>query len=567
MGYPAVLLCLAESNVGQLAIRAASGQLDKFLWRRGDTPTRRIAFPLKNAGNPFSLTYETHQIQDAPLEAWAAALRQVGASDVAQALTKQNISHCQAFPIWRGDEVIGILVVGHIRSVTLPDEEHILLTSLTNQIAMVVTNASLYQAEQQGRREMEALYRAGLVITSTLSHAEVLKAIIQQIVDLTYVEGCIIGKWDQTKDAEVIEAYLHKTSTGWIEKEPSGTAYPLSERLTVKEALQSQRIKVVHRVTPGLGRREREWMVQAEARVRLIVPLIIRDQSIGVLELITTQEDWVFTDHVIRLAQSFAAQASIALENARLHEAEVKRIEQEMDLAQRIQISLLPEETPNIPDLSIAARSVSARLVGGDFYRYLSLPDNKFGVVVGDVSGKGVPSAIFMAITITTMDTQIRKQTSPGNMLRRLNSVLYPRMQPSGMNTGLLVAIFDLEKHCLNIANAGMIAPLLKQQQGFDWIDVSGFPVGAVPQSSYEDKTLSLTADMAIILTSDGIIEAKNQDGEIFGFERFLQATQQLPPLASSEEILEQIWQNVTEHTQGAEPHDDMTLVIIKTSG
>ncbi|MFQ5576985.1 MAG: GAF domain-containing protein, partial [Anaerolineae bacterium] len=303
MGYPAVILCLPEENSHSLLIRAASGALDKFLRRRGDTPTRRIAFPLNDDSNPFSKSFAAKKIQSAPVQTWATALQQAQALDMAGALSGQKTSRCIALPLWRGEKVIGLLVVGREDPAPPTGDEQAMLTSLANQIAMVVTNASLYQAEQQGRREMEALYRAGLVITSTLSHAEVLKAIIRQIVDLTFVESCIIGRWDEVKEVEVIELHLQKTPAGWLEKVPSGTAYPLSERPLVWQTLQTQTLTTIRGDDPSLPPAEQEWMAAENAALRLILPLLIRDKSIGVIELITTQTGHVFSEHIIRLAR------------------------------------------------------------------------------------------------------------------------------------------------------------------------------------------------------------------------------------------------------------------------
>ena len=563
MKYPVVLLCLSDNN-SKLSIRAAAGHLDKFLQRRGDTPTRLIGFSTKDRQNPFSLTYQSQKVQNAPAEVWASALRKAEAEDLAQSITDYNVSHCIGFPLWAGEKVIGVLVVGHAHIANLPPEEQALLTTLANQLTLVVTNASLYQAEQQGRREMEALYRTGLAITSSLSHPEVLKTIVTQIVDLTRVEGCIIGRWDQLRNTEVVEIFLQKTPTGWLEKVPPGTAYLLSERPFVQQSLEQQTLKVIHRHNPNLAASERNWMIQADIHQQVLLPLIIRDKSIGIIELLTTQTNRIFTEPTIRLTQGLAAQAAIALENTRLHEAELNRLEEEMDLAHRIQVSLLPDEIPIVPGLSIAARSTSARLVGGDFYRYLPLPDDRFGLVIGDVSGKGVPSALFMAVTITALDNQIKQHTSSENMLYRLNNVLYPRMRANQMNTGLLVAIFNRKDHSLEVANAGMIAPLIKTGSQIEWVDVSGLPVGAIPHTTYHSTTLTLSPKTVVVLASDGILEAKNPAGELYGFERFQDSVRQLPPQNSSQEILEQIWQDTADFVQGAEPHDDMTLIIVQ---
>lgn len=563
--YSCVLICLPKSHSEDLTIRAAAGRLDKFLHRRGDTPTRLITLSRTGQQNPIYTAYRNKTIQQAPINTLIEALAQTNAPDMAQYLEEHGTKYIISLPLWQGEDVKGILIVGHDYPDDLPSEEFALLKTLTSQLALIITNGQLYHAEQQGRREMEALYQASLVITSSMSQSEVLRAITQQLIELSYVESCLISHFDVAQKNQIISSYLEKTNTGWLEKAPPGTTYPLAKHPLIAETLTQKNLSVVYIDDPDIHPLVKQWMNEIGANVRLIIPLLIQGENIGVIELITSQKNRKFTNQVIRIAQGLANQASIALEKARLQEAEAKRIKHEMELAHRIQVSLLPHHPPQIPGLSIAARSTSARVVGGDFYRFLSLPDGKFGIVIGDVSGKGVPSALFMAVTITAIDTYIRQQTSPAQILEDLNQGLYPQMHQNGMNTGLLIAIFDLNEKIVHIANAGMIAPLTKQGDKHKWLDVSGLPIGAFNQATYFDTALSLTPNTTIILSSDGIVEAKDKSGEIFNFQRFEQSLQKSKPNADSEQFLEHIWKQINAYTKGAEPHDDMTLVIIQT--
>jgi serine phosphatase RsbU (regulator of sigma subunit) len=132
------------------------------------------------------------------------------------------------------------------------------------------------------------------------------------------------------------------------------------------------------------------------------------------------------------------------------------------------------------------------------------------------------------------------------------------------MNTGLLIAIFDPEHHSVQVANAGMIAPLIRADNDYEWVDVGGLPLGAISDSSYTSQTITMTPDTTVIMTSDGIIEAMNDQNEMFGFDRFYDAAQRVTPATPSQQILENLWTNVAGHIGDAEPHDDMTLVVIR---
>ena len=569
MGYPGIIICLPDNENTHLSIRAAAGKLDQNLIRRGDTPTRKINFLIDDFQNPFSLVYASKQATETSVQSWIEAFNKAQAPDMGRALHRLQVTQTIILPLWQVDEVIGILGVAHSSPELISIEEKTMLSTIANQVALIINNATLYQAEQQGRREMEALYHAGLSITSTLSHQDVLRTIIQQMVDLTNVDSCIIGRLDTVSDTEVIELYLQKKGDVWREMKTAGTQYPLQQRPLVKKAMDNGTLEIVASNDIAIHNSERLWMQNNRIALRLIIPLIIRDKSIGVIELLTGDSSQHFSQHIIRIAQGLAAQAAIALENARLHELETKRVEQEMDLAQRIQRSLLPHETPVLPNLSIAAQSVSARLVGGDFYRYLPLPDGKFGVAIGDVSGKGVPSAIFMAIVTTAIDGQVLTENSPGGMLQKLNQILCPRMQANKMNTGLVMAVFDDTKQELHLANAGMIFPLMlypDSEQGFraEWIEAIGLPLGITEEANYYTVAVPLVKNSVVIFLSDGLIEAQNQDNVILGFSPFEAILQELPAQANSSEILDKIWTKVDEFVGPAEQHDDMTMVVIQ---
>jgi serine phosphatase RsbU (regulator of sigma subunit) len=246
-----------------------------------------------------------------------------------------------------------------------------------------------------------------------------------------------------------------------------------------------------------------------------------------------------------------------------LQQEKLASLEREMELAHRIQVSLLPQQAPQVPGLAIAARSVPARQVGGDFYRYLSLPDGSFGLIIGDVSGKGTPAALLMAMTLTSIDSQLHGDFRPADLLAHLNRMLYPRLQPSRTIIGLLVALFDPKRRYLQISSAGMIDPLLVDKTNIYWLEVSGLPIGALPALAYVDQEVSLDSPATLILASDGIVEAMNADGELFGFERLEQVVAARKEEEDPHRLLDCIWEAVSHHVGSAEAHDDMSLMVV----
>ena len=199
---------------------------------------------------------------------------------------------------------------------------------------------------------------------------------------------------------------------------------------------------------------------------------------------------------------------------------ERQRIEQELQVARLIQQTLLPKTLPKLPGYDVAAYYQPAREVGGDFYDFLELEDGRLGLVVGDVSGKGVPAAIVMAITRTMLHASYRLGSSePGEILEQVNNILYPDIPPN-MFVTCLAALLDSRSGRLQYANAGHDLPYLRHVDGVSELRATGMPLGLMPNMSYEQKEITLKPGESVLLYSDGLVEAHNPRREMFGFPR-----------------------------------------------
>lgn len=277
-----------------------------------------------------------------------------------------------------------------------------------------------------------------------------------------------------------------------------------------------------------------------------------------------------------------ASLSEIEQQNVRLREG--------LNLARDIQVGLLPTQPPwNHEVLSVYARSMPASEVGGDFYSYLSLPNGQAAISIGDISGKGVGAALMMALTTSMVESQSRQCTMPSEVLMGLNRLLYPRLHTNGMNSAVLYAVFDLQAHMMTVANAGMIAPFLirrrfvepDQEDGIhtthglnstpglvassvEMIEVGGLPVGSMKQALYNDVSIDLEPGDIILFMSDGVIEAHNQEGEMFGFDRLEAFLAQLHTYSDVHELVDMLVQAVYEFMGQAEQHDDITIVAVR---
>lgn len=288
------------------------------------------------------------------------------------------------------------------------------------------------------------------------------------------------------------------------------------------------------------------------------------------------------SDELAQLARTFNQMAGRLQTSLSEIEAQNERLRQGLVLARDIQMGLLPSRPPwDHSLLMVDAWSVPAYEVGGDFYSYLTLSDGIVAVSVGDISGKGVGTALMMALTSSMLESHARQVHQPAELLTTLNHLLYVRFQANKMNAAMLYAIFDLHNRTMTVANAGMISPLLirrtkgpekasnslsGQSSCCTMLDVGGFPIGALANPSYQNLTISLDAGDMVLFVSDGIVEAHNEQGEMFGFERLEKLCSEVTELDTIHQLIDALLRRIQEFMGRAEQHDDMTIVAVSPS-
>jgi serine phosphatase RsbU (regulator of sigma subunit) len=275
-------------------------------------------------------------------------------------------------------------------------------------------------------------------------------------------------------------------------------------------------------------------------------------------------------DEVGQLEQSFNWMTGQLAENAaqreRLVEQQARReerarLEQELSTAQRIQHALLPKEVPALPGWLLIPYYRPAREVGGDFYDFLSFEDGRWGIVVGDATGKGVPAALVMAIARTMLRTASQSYASPGKVLERVNELLTADITPGTFVT-CFFAVLDPSSGQLRYANAGHGPPFRKRDGRVAELRATGMPLGIMPGTRYDEGEDVLSSGESLLFYSDGVVEARNEGGEIFGFPRLaslLASRDERTPLVDV--VLGEL-RSFAGH--GWEQEDDVTLLALE---
>src|ERR687893_1346396 len=265
-----------------------------------------------------------------------------------------------------------------------------------------------------------------------------------------------------------------------------------------------------------------------EADIKVVVPLVSQGELIGLLNLgpRLSQQEYSADDR--KLLNDLATQTAPAVRVAQLvrqqqQEAqERERIEQELRIARLIQQTLLPKTLPELGGYDLAAFYQPAREVGGDFYDFLDFDDGRLGLVVGDVTDKGVPADLVMANTRTMLRAAAQRLFSPGEVLRRTNEALVTDIPPNMFIT-CLYAILEPESGRLLYANAGHDLPYRRRagrSEGADELRATGMPLGLMPGMGYEEKEIVLERGESVLFYSDGLVEAHDTQREMFGFPR-----------------------------------------------
>jgi serine phosphatase RsbU (regulator of sigma subunit)/anti-sigma regulatory factor (Ser/Thr protein kinase) len=306
-----------------------------------------------------------------------------------------------------------------------------------------------------------------------------------------------------------------------------------------------------------------------EAGVSLVVPLVTQGELIGTLNLGPRLSEQDYSSDDKRLLATLAAQAAPAIRVAQLvreqatEAAERERYEQELKVAQLIQQQFLPRELPRLPEWQVAAYYGPARVVGGDFYDFIDLGEGRIGVVVGDVTDKGVPAALVMARTHSILRAEAPRLVSPAAVLARANELLVPEM-PAKMFVTCLYGVLEPESGRFVFANAGHNLPYVRTATGVEELRATGLPLGLLPGIVYEEVDATVRQGESMLLYSDGLVEAHGPDREMYGFPRLRDA---MAVDEGSTDLLDRLLDGLRTFTGAAwEQEDDITLVALRRS-
>jgi phosphoserine phosphatase RsbU/P len=283
-----------------------------------------------------------------------------------------------------------------------------------------------------------------------------------------------------------------------------------------------------------------------------------------VLDLEHTRRGF-FTEEHKRTMTTLAAQIAIAIENARLYEEierQERRLERDLSLARELQFRLLPQARPKLSNLDVAAKFVPARTIGGDLYDFIPYSMSRLSLVIGDVSGKGAPAAIYAALVSGILRSHAPIEPSPAEMLSAVNLSLAER-RIEAQFVSLIYCVWDDAQRTLTMANSGLPRPLYVRGGKIDVIEATGLPLGLFDEAEYEEFEFRMKPGDMFVMFSDGILDARNRKGELFGRGRVEKIIAECA-LKSADCVVNSLFDAVAEHSAGVETFDDQTVVAIR---
>ena len=459
-----------------------------------------------------------------------------------------------AVPLIIKNRVIGVIDIESLQPDHFTEEHKQLLTLIASRVAVGIENARLYTRTTRQARTLLLLNEIARELTSILNLDQLLKRIAELLSRLIDYQMFSILLLDASR-----EKLQHRFSLRFQENIQLKHDVPLGKGI-VGHAAQHKHAVLV----PDVSKDARYVLSNPETRSELAVPLIYKDKVIGVLDLEHTRRGF-FTDDHKRTVTTLAAQVAIAIENARLYEQierQEKRLERDLELARELQFRLLPQSLPKLPHLELAAKFAPARAIGGDLYDFVSYSLSRTALVIGDVSGKGAPAAIYAALVSGILRSHAPIEPVPAEMLRAVNFSLGER-RIDGQFVSLIYAVWDDEQQTLQVANSGLPRPLYWHDDKIEIIEATGLPLGLFDDADYDEFTFNAKPGDKFVFFSDGILDARNEAGDLFGRSRVEQIVANSDGI-SAEGLVNSLFDAVAEHAAGVETFDDQTVVVIK---
>jgi len=441
------------------------------------------------------------------------------------------------------------------------NERDLVSLNKTNKEQVVDLKREVQKLSEKNKRlrsaldELATLNDLSLAISGSVDSEKIMRTIIHRSIRSIKAEQGDINLVDENK--ENLGKTLVRSMVSWKNHSP----LHLNQNLLGWMQINKKPL-LINDPTNDSRFQNVEW--EESIHSILSAPLMNRSKLIGILTLYNKKEEKAFTKDDERLLSIIASQSAQVVENARLHEEEqeLKKMRREIELAGIIQKQLLPKEQPDVKQYSFCGRNVTAHSVGGDYYDFIQLDDNRWAICLGDVSGKGLPASLLMSNLQAILRGQVIYQPSPGTLLKHANRQLFQSTNMEKFVT-LFLGILDVNSHTLQYSSGGHEYPfLIHSDESNKRLKTGGIPLGVIESQEYEEETVEFKPGDKLVIYSDGIIDCRNSEDRDFGEARLKKLLIEHCN-KSAQEIMDSIFNASLEHGEECQLFDDMTMVVI----
>lgn len=417
------------------------------------------------------------------------------------------------------------------------------------------------KAEELSPQHLLTLYNISGFMNSTLDFDQALDNVMDAIMEVTNAQrGFLMIHDEDTNSLRVLVARGIDGET--IEDEGYSTTI-VNEVISSREPLLTNNAQYDERFNVG------QSIIMRGLRAILCAPMLVGDRLIGAVYVDTAMKAGAFNPNDMALLKAVTGIAARAIENARLYLVAVEkgRLEHELHMAHEIQRGLLPHQLPDMSGFELAPHWESAREVAGDFYDAFALNDGFMGAVIADVSDKGAPAALFMAVARTLIRSHAHAGLSPFETISRANDLLIDDAEDSGMFVTIFYSLFREDGYTVSI-NGGHNPPAYyhKKTKSVEYLPQGGRALGWFPNNPLKETEFQMESGDVIVYYTDGLTEAENPQGDYYGEDRLAAALTKVANLPA-EQIKEFILHDVDTFCAGQPPFDDLTMIVVKYTG
>jgi len=468
-------------------------------------------------------------------------------------LTPGNILNV---PLFAGGEFLGLVqAINGQEGGTFDGQDLELLEIIAERIALTLRNAWILEEATRALDEAKSLHEVGIALSGSLELNELLDKILDNLKRVVKYEMAII--------------YLVDPQYGTINQIATrGLEDVVEDRLHLKmgQGICGRVAQTGDGVIASDVRANPDYVaLRSQTKSEMAVPVKIDNNVIGVFNVESDTAD-AYRKHDLELMNGFASLAAVSIERARMHRERLvaKQLEDELAIARRIQMTFLPSSDPRIPGFDVAGINIPSTAVGGDYYDFIPIVSNQFGIAIGDVSGKGIPASLIMAAFRASLKAEIRNNFAIRAILNKVNNLLYESIERDRFVTAVY-GVLDSKNKILTFSNAGHNPPILRRISGeVVYLKEGGVALGAFQGSIYEERPVSLVKGDILLFYTDGVTEVIDGNGNEFGVERLLRSLDRCQHL-TAREIIDHIVSETKEFSSANREIDDLTMIVIKT--